>query len=58
MPREEKANLQHVEYPAFSKALEKVLRVSHSDMKTMLEAEKKAKASKPRPSVRVSRAKG
>jgi hypothetical protein len=43
------------QYSRFSNALRKVLQVSHSDMKEMLAAEKKAKASKPRPSSRVSR---
>jgi len=42
------------EYARFTNALRKVLQVSHSDMKAMLAAEKKAKASRPRPSSRVS----
>ena len=54
-----KGQNKSVEYAAFSTALRKVLQVSHSDMQQMLAQEKKAKASKPRPSVsRASRAKG
>jgi len=38
------------EYIDFEEALGKVLQVSHDEMKKKLEEEKKAKASKPRPS--------
>jgi len=42
---------QGSEYRAFTDALRKILRVSHSEMMDRLAADKKAKASKPRPSV-------
>jgi len=46
------------EYQVFTTALRKVLQVSHSDMRNMLEQDKKARASKPRPSAsRASREK-
>jgi hypothetical protein len=38
------------EYQKFTGALKKVLQVSHSEMQQRIEAEKKAKASKPKPS--------
>ncbi len=44
------------EYRAFSDALRRVLRVSHSDMKRRLDEEKKAKANRRRTS--SSRASG
>lgn len=43
------------EYAAFSTALKKILKVSYSEMHDKLQAEKKAKASKPRPSASSSR---
>jgi hypothetical protein len=46
------------EYATFLDALKKVLTVSHSEMQDRLAIEKKAKASKPRPSSRVSGDKG
>jgi hypothetical protein len=46
------------EYTVFSDALRKVLQVSHSELKTRIEAEKKAKASKPRPSVHARDSRG
>jgi hypothetical protein len=46
------------EYMAFDNALRKVLQVSHSEIKARMEAEKKAKASKPRPSSRVRDSRG
>jgi hypothetical protein len=46
------------EYTKFTEALRKVLRVSHAEMKEGLVAAKKAKASKPRPSSRVSGERG
>ncbi|HTD22868.1 MAG TPA: hypothetical protein VK738_09460 [Terriglobales bacterium] len=45
------------EYDAFSKALGKVLEVSHSDMQAMLEAEKAGKKRNPKRGA-SSRAKG
>lgn len=46
------------EYSAFTSALRKILQVSHAEMLERLAQEKKAKASKPQPSVsRDSRAK-
>jgi len=47
------------QYTIFTAALRKVLQVSHSEMQDRLAEAKKAKASKPRPSVssRASRAK-
>ena len=38
------------EYARFTDALKRVLSVSHSEMQSRLEADKKARASKPRPS--------
>jgi hypothetical protein len=38
------------EYQNFAKALGKVLQVSHSELQERITEEKKAKASKPRPS--------
>ena len=46
------------EYQRFSTALNKILKVSHSDIQAKLEESKKAKASKLQPSSRASRAKG
>jgi hypothetical protein len=46
------------QYDAFTAALRKILRVTHSDMMERLAAEKKAKTSKPPSSSRVSRGKG
>lgn len=45
------------EHEVFTAALRKVLQVSHCEMQERLAAEKKAKASKPRPSSRASRGK-
>jgi len=42
------------QYTNFTAALRKVLQVSHTEMQERLAAEKKAKASMPRPSSRVS----
>ena len=61
MGSEQKPKFQHAvqnsgtEYDAFRSALRQILRVSHDDMLRRLERDKKARASKPRPSAsRVS----
>ena len=41
---------QSTEYIKFSTALNRILKVSYSEMQAKLEAEKKAKGAKPRPS--------
>jgi hypothetical protein len=46
------------EYDAFSTALGKVLKISHADMQTMLEAEKAGKKRNPRRAGASSRVKG
>jgi hypothetical protein len=48
-PMKSKSN-SSPEYRNFTKALGKVLQVSHSELQERIAEEKKAKASKPRPS--------
>ena len=55
MANNKAATFPQGEYATFIAALRKILRVSHSEMQERLAAEKKAKASKPEPSVPTSR---